>query len=148
MLTLARTCADPGDPVVRQRLADLYTRFQILRFLGYRVRTAAERGEMPGPESSVLKLVVSALYETGGSLVVDLEGPGGMLIGDDAPYSGKFQDLFMGQWAPRIGGGTDQIQRNIIGERILGLPREPEVDREVPFREVPASGVARIGARP
>ena len=139
VLTLARTCADPEDPVVRQRLADLYTRFQILRFLGYRVRTAAERGEMPGPESSVLKLVVSALYETGGSLVVDLEGPGGMLIGDDAPYSGKFQDLFMGQWAPRIGGGTDQVQRNIIGERVLGLPGDIRADKAVPFRDLPRS---------
>ncbi len=139
VLTLARTSADVTDPVTRQRLVDLYTRFELLRFLGYRVRTAAERGELPGPESSVLKLVVSALYETGGSLVVDLEGPGGMLVGDDAPYAGKFQDLFMGQWAPRIGGGTDQVQRNIIGERVLGLPGDVRADKSVPFRDLPRS---------
>ena len=139
VLTLARNCSDPSDPVVRQRLVDLYTRFELLRFLGYRVRTAAERGELPGPESSVLKLVVSALYETGGSLVVELQGPGGMLVGDDAPFTGKFQDLFMGQWAPRIGGGTDQIQRNIIGERVLGLPGDPRADKHVPFRDLPRS---------
>jgi len=139
VLTLARSCADTSDPVVRQRLADLYTRFQMLRFLGYRVRTAAERGEQPGPESSVMKLVVSALYETGGDLVVELEGPGGMLNGADAPFGGKFQDLFMGQWAPRIGGGTDQIQRNIIGERVLGLPGEVRADKHVPFRDLPRS---------
>ena len=137
VLTLARTMADVTDPTVRQELARLYTRFEMLRFLGYRVRTAAERGEMPGPESSVLKLVVSDLYETGGDLVVALQGPAGMLLGEDAPFAGKFQDLFMGQWAPRIGGGTDQIQRNIIGERVLGLPGEVRADKYVPFRELP-----------
>ena len=136
VLTLARTCSDVTDPVVRQRLVDLYTRFELLRFLGYRVRTAASRGEQPGPESSVLKLVVSALYETGGDLVVELQGPAGMVMGEDAPFRGKFQDLFMGQWAPRIGGGTDQIQRNIIGERVLGLPGEVRADKVVPFNEL------------
>jgi alkylation response protein AidB-like acyl-CoA dehydrogenase len=134
--SLARTLADVSDPVVRQQLADLHTRFQILRFLGYRVRTAASRGEQPGPESSVMKLAVSALYETGGDLVLSLQGPAGMLMGEDAPFGGRFQGLFMGQWAPRIGGGTDQIQRNIIGERVLGLPGELRSDKTVPFREL------------
>lgn len=134
--TLARSWAATDDPVVRQRLADLHTRFEILRFLGYRVRTAAARGEMPGPESSVMKLAVSALYETGGDLVVALQGAAGMLTHQDAPYGGRFQDLFMSQWAPRIGGGTDQIQRNIIGERVLGLPGEVRNDKDVPFREL------------
>ena len=134
--SLARAMGVDGDPVVRQRLADLHTRFELLRFLGYRVRTAASRGEQPGPESSVMKLAVSALYETGGDLVVELQGPGGMLVGDDAPYGGRFQGLFMGQWAPRIGGGTDQVQRNIISERVLGMPGEIRTDKSVPFREL------------
>ena len=134
---LARAHGDTTDPVVRQRLADLHTRFELLRYLGYRVRTAAARGEQPGPESSVMKLAVSALYETGGDLVVALQGPAGMLTHEDAPFGGRFQDLFMGQWAPRIGGGTDQIQRNIIGERVLGLPGEVRADKHVPFRDLP-----------
>ena len=100
------------------------------------MRTAAARGEMPGPESSVMKLAVSALYETGGDLVVELQGPAGMLVHGDAPYGGRFQDLFMSQWAPRIGGGTDQVQRNIIGERVLGLPGEVRTDKSVPFRDL------------
>ena len=133
---LARVHSDPSDPVLRQRLADLYIRFELLRYLGYRVRTAAARGEVPGPESSVMKLAVSALYETGGDLIVELQGPGGMLTHDDAPYGGRFQDLFMSQWAPRIGGGTDQVQRNIIGERVLGLPGEARDDKRLPFREL------------
>ena len=134
--SLARAMGVDDDPVVRQRLADLHTRFELLRFLGYRVRTAASRGEQPGPESSVMKLAVSALYETGGDLVIELQGPAGMLMGDDAPYRGRFQGLFMGQWAPRIGGGTDQVQRNIISERVLGLPGEIRTDKTVPFREL------------
>jgi alkylation response protein AidB-like acyl-CoA dehydrogenase len=136
VLSLARSLADTGAPVVRQRLAELHVRFQILRYLGYRVRTAASRGEQPGPESSVMKLAVSALYETGGDLVLALQGPAGMLVDDDAPFGGHFQGLFMGQCAPRIGGGTDQIQRNIIGERVLGLPGEVRNDKTVPFREL------------
>lgn len=136
VVALARSLADTSDPVVRQRLADLHTRFEVLRFLGYRIRTAASRGEQPGPESSVAKLAVSAMYETGGDLVIALQGAAGMLIGDDAPFGGRFQGLFMGQWAPRIGGGTDQVQRNIIGERVLGLPGEVRTDKDVPYREL------------
>ena len=137
VVALTRAMGQEQDPVVRQRLAELFTRFELLRFLGYRVRTAAARGEQPGPESSVMKLAVSTLYETGGDLVIELEGAAGMLNGEDAPYGGRFQDLFMGQWAPRIGGGTDQVQRNIIGERVLGLPGEIRTDKSVAFRDLP-----------
>ncbi|HTN99639.1 MAG TPA: acyl-CoA dehydrogenase family protein [Microthrixaceae bacterium] len=139
VLSLARSFGVEHDPMVRQALARLHTRFQILRFLGYRVRTDAERGKAVGPESSVLKLAVSALYETGGDLVIALEGAAGMLNASDAPFGGTFQDLFMGQWAPRLGGGTDQIQRNIIGERVLGLAGEPRLDKAMPFRDMPRS---------
>ena len=134
---LARECGRDTDPVIRQRLADLYTRDRILAFLGYRVRTDAAAGRMPGPESSVMKLAVSQRYETGGNLMLEIEGPSGALVGDDAPYGGRFQDMFMGQWAPRIGGGTDEVQRNIIGERVLGLPGDIRADKLVPFRDLP-----------
>ncbi len=139
LVDLARAMGRDRDPVVRQRLARLHTSERLLEFLGYRVRTAAARGVMPGPESSVMKLVVSDFYETGGDLMLDLEGAAGMLTRDDAPYGGRFQDLFMAQWAPRIGGGTDQVQRNIIGERVLGLPGEVRADKSVPFRDLPRS---------
>lgn len=139
LVQLARAMGRDRDPIIRQRLADMYTRDAILKYLGYRVRTAAAAGRMPGPESSVMKLAVSARYEVGGDLMLEIEGPAGGLVHDDAPYGGRFQDLFMSQWAPRIGGGTDQVQRNIIGERVLGLPGDIRADKDVPFRELPRS---------
>jgi alkylation response protein AidB-like acyl-CoA dehydrogenase len=86
-----------------------------------------------------MKLMVSALYEHGGNLIVELEGAAGTLAHADAPAGGRFQDFFMSQWAPRIGGGTDQVQRNIIGERVLGLPAEARTDRDVAFRDLKRS---------
>ena len=94
---------------------------------------------MPGGEASVMKLLVSELYERGGDLMVEILGAGGMLTHEDAPYGGRFTDLFMGQWAPRIGGGTDQVQRNVIGERVLGLPGDLRADKTLPFKDLPKS---------
>jgi hypothetical protein len=59
-----------------------------------------------------------------------------MLLDDDAPGGGWWQQHFLGQYGVRIGGGTDEVQHNIIGERVLGLPREPRLDKEAPWREV------------
>lgn len=137
VLMLARALERTDDPIIRQGLARLYTQFELTRFMGYRVRTALSRGEIPGPESSVLKLHISRLYEEGSDLYESIMGAAGTLWGDDAPFGGFFVGLFMAQWAPRIGGGTDEVQRNIVGERVLGLPREPRTDKDAPFSSVP-----------
>jgi alkylation response protein AidB-like acyl-CoA dehydrogenase len=139
VVQLAQECGRADDPVIRQRLVDLYEHFELLRFIGYRVKTALAKGEMPGGEASVMKLLVSELYERGGDLMVEVMGPAGMLVQEDAPYGGRFTDLFMSQWAPRIGGGTDQVQRNVIGERVLGLPGDLRADKTVPFKDLPKS---------
>ena len=91
---------------------------------------------MPGPEASVLKLAYSRHLAHTGDLVMALIGPHAMLYGDDAPDDARWQDQFLSQWASRIGGGTDQVQRNVIGERVLGLPRDPVRDKDVPWREL------------
>jgi alkylation response protein AidB-like acyl-CoA dehydrogenase len=91
----------------------------------------------PGPESSVLKLAASRKLQHLGDLVMSIEGAAGMLWHGDAYQNGFWQNQFLGQWASRIGGGTDQVQRNIIGENVLGLPSEPRVDKGIPFRDIP-----------
>ena len=128
------------DPQARQDLARQYTRQQLLAYLGYRVQTAVSQGRMPGPEASVMKLAYSLHAHEMGNLLTALEGPAATLSGDDAVRNSFAQDMFLGQWSWRIGGGTDQVQRNIIGERSLGLPREPRLDKTVPFNELPRSG--------
>ena len=139
ILELARSAGRTEDRVVRQELARCYTRLQLSRFLGYRVQTATSQGRMPGPESSVMKLGLSQHSAATGDLVLALSGASGVLDGADARQDGIWQKLFLGQWGIRIGGGTDQVQRNIIGERVLGLPPEPRADKGVPWREVPRS---------
>jgi alkylation response protein AidB-like acyl-CoA dehydrogenase len=135
VLDLARRSGRSADPLARQSLASLFVRTEILRFLGLRARTAASRGQAPGAESSVMKLAYSQHAALTGNLVLDLQGPSGALSGKSAADQGFWQQQFLGQWSVRIGGGTDQIQRNVIGERVLGLPPEARVDRGRPFSE-------------
>jgi alkylation response protein AidB-like acyl-CoA dehydrogenase len=139
LVRLARETSQADDPVVRQRLADLHVRSEVLRFLQYRVLTAISRGTRPGPEGSVLKLVFGDLGVRMADVGVALGGPAGAMLGSDAPADAYWQHLFLRQFSFRIGGGTEQVHRNMIGEAALGLPREPQVDKDVPFRELVAS---------
>jgi alkylation response protein AidB-like acyl-CoA dehydrogenase len=136
-LELARHFDRTRDPEIRQRLASAYTRFEILRLLGERARAAAKAGKPLGPESSVAKLAISQHVAENGDLALAIEGAAGMATGTDAFESGFWQQSFLGQWGIRIGGGTEQVQRNILGERVLGLPPEPRPDKTEPFRDVP-----------
>jgi alkylation response protein AidB-like acyl-CoA dehydrogenase len=136
---LARRFGRTEEPVLRQELARLHSREQIQRWLVYRVRTATAKGVPPGPEASILKLVNSHHVEHLGALVMSILGTTGTLWHDDAPEGGFWQDIFLFQWSSRIGGGTENIQRNILGERVLGLPREPDHLKGQPWRELPKS---------
>jgi alkylation response protein AidB-like acyl-CoA dehydrogenase len=137
LVGLARRFGVASDPVIRQELARHWSYLQTIRFMGYRVQTAASKGVAPGPESSVLKLASSRKLAHGGDLVEAIQGPAGMLHGDDAVAGGFWQNQFLNQWQSRIGGGTEQVQRNIVGENVLGLPSEPRVDKGVAFRDIP-----------
>jgi len=134
VLELARARGVTDDPHLRQELARLHTRTELQRWLVYRVRTAAAHGRPPGGEASVLKLLNNQQVAHIGDLVLRILGAGGMLWHDDAADGGFWQDAFLSQWSSRIGGGTEQVQRNIVAERALGLPREPEADRRQPWR--------------
>ena len=128
-----------SDPVLRQRLADAYIRFEIVKYLGQRAQAARRNGAAVGAEASVLKLAVSQNVALNGDLALALEGATAMLLHGDAPYGGFWQQQFLNQWGTRIGGGTEQVQRNVIGERVLGLTPEPRPDKRVPFRELVGS---------
>jgi alkylation response protein AidB-like acyl-CoA dehydrogenase len=137
IVSLARRCGAGADPVLRQALAQCYTRLQLIKWLGWRARSRRDRGL--GPEASVLKLAASRRQELDGDLVVALQGPAALLHGDDAVNGGYWQNMFLAQWSSRLGGGTEQVQRNVIGERVLGLPPDVRVDKEVAFRDLPTS---------
>jgi alkylation response protein AidB-like acyl-CoA dehydrogenase len=138
---LVATTGSGHDPLLRQEIAAAFIRFELLRYLGLRVQTAVSQGRPPGPESSVMKLAFSRRAAATADLCLALEGSAGMLGVPIAPDGGFWQQQFLSQWSSRIGGGTDQIQRNIIGERVLGLPRDPDPGRAAPC-EQPTGAVA------
>ena len=125
-----------GDPVVRQRLARTYTLSRLFDLTSARVRSALSRQSIPGPEVSILKLFAAQLWTVLAETGSDILGSAGTLVGEDAPEGGRWPAALLSSFAMHIGGGTDQIQRNIIGETVLGLPREPSTDKDVPFRDL------------
>jgi alkylation response protein AidB-like acyl-CoA dehydrogenase len=141
VVRLARQYGHSDDALVRQDLSALYIRLQLLKYLGWRIQTAISRNQQPGPESSVLKLGLSRHLSLTGDLVMSLQGPRATLLDYADPQSGPWGLQFLSQWASKLGGGTEQIQRNIIAERVLGMPRDTPVDKDIPFRE---SAVARV----
>ena len=108
----------------------------MIKYLGFRMRTAMSKGQTPGPEASVLKLAYSQHAARTGDLVMRMLGPAATLYGNDALDQARWQDYFLNQFNVRIGGGTDEVQKNSIAERSLGLPRDPMSDRDVPWKEL------------
>jgi alkylation response protein AidB-like acyl-CoA dehydrogenase len=124
---LVRSLGGVERPVQRQAVASTYISFELLRFLRLRVQTALSQGRAPGAEGSLLKLAFSRHAARLGDLGMDLLGPEGLVADDRRAEAGFWRERFLNQWATRIGGGTDEIQRNQIAEQTLGLPREPLV---------------------
>jgi alkylation response protein AidB-like acyl-CoA dehydrogenase len=125
LVELVRAAGKQDDPVVRQELARIHTRLQVITYMGLRVQTALSQGQAPGPESSVLKLAYSTYCAALADFALAVLGADATLFDYGAPGAHPWQGVLLTQWAVRIGGGTEQVQRNIIGERALGLPREP-----------------------
>jgi alkylation response protein AidB-like acyl-CoA dehydrogenase len=142
VVRLAREFGRSDDPLVRQDLAALYIRLQLLKYLGWRIQTAISRNQQPGPESSVLKLGLSRHLSLTGDLVMALQGPRANLLDYGDAQSGPWGLQFLSQWASKLGGGTEQIQRNIISERVLGMPRDTPVDKDIPFRQSASARIA------
>jgi alkylation response protein AidB-like acyl-CoA dehydrogenase len=117
------------DPLVRQDLAWAFTRVEIMRYQGLRLLSTLAAQREPGPGASVAKLFWSEYHKRLGETAIDVLGADGMLAGVDRGGDGyrlaRWQSTFIGSRAGTIFSGTSQIQRNIIGERVLGLPKEP-----------------------
>ncbi len=124
------------DAVIRQELMQLYMWAEGLRFTGYKSLTALSKGEIPGPEGSIGKLAVARLGTRAADVALAIMGGDGALHRGDAEDHGSWQLSLLGNPAMRIAGGSDEIQRNIIGERVLGLPGEPRLDKDIPFKDV------------
>jgi alkylation response protein AidB-like acyl-CoA dehydrogenase len=135
-LAAARAVGATGDPVVRQELAELYTRQRLLTFIAERVQAALRSGQVPGPEGSVAKLANSDLARRGPEVAARLLGAASVAWSPDQADGERWSRAVMSRFVLSVGGGTSEIQRNIMGERVLGLPPEPSVDRGVPFSEL------------
>ena len=125
------------DPVVRQEIVKLIALAWSAKWTAQRAAAARALGRPPGPEGSLGKLASSNIARAAARVHALIAGPSGMLAGSDSPLDGIIAEILLSVPAISIAGGTDEIQHNIIAERILGLPREPETDRDVPFRSVP-----------
>ena len=126
------------DPAFRDWLADYYVDSEGIRLISFRTLTSLSRGEAPGPESSAGKVLSANGTQDMTNRVLDLIDRYGLIDDPDlAPELGAFQHRFL--WAPglRLGGGSDEIMKNIIAERVLGLPGDVRVDKNVPFRDIP-----------
>jgi alkylation response protein AidB-like acyl-CoA dehydrogenase len=128
LIELVRAQGGVADPVLRQRVARLHIEGEILRLIRLRTVTAAVQGRAPGPEASVRKVLADEHGQHVFGLAKDLAGAAGMLadVGPLGTDAGPWHSGFLFAPALTIGGGTGEVQRNIIGERVLGLPHDPD----------------------
>jgi len=126
------------DSAVRQKLAEFYVKAKGLQYTSYRTLSALSRGGTPGPEGSIGKAVGAPLGHEMASFALDLQGSFSGVADPGAAFQeGLWQDLYLGIPGMRIAGGTDEILKNIIAERVLKLPPEIRVDKDKPFRDIP-----------
>jgi alkylation response protein AidB-like acyl-CoA dehydrogenase len=141
-----KRAVEERDPVTRDRIAQLWIESEVLRYTNQRAAAKARAGN-PGPEGSIAKLALANMNKSTYELCIDLLGADGIVgydytfkrpdeAGLEAPL-GSARKMFLRARANSIEGGTSEIMRNILGERILGLPGEPRVDRDLPWSQVP-----------
>ena len=140
LMELARdTELDDGPAIrnqqVRGKIADWYVQQQGLRLTRYRTLTALSKGQTPGPESSIIKIVAAPKMQDMGAFAMELMGQGGIMR-EEVPHAAGFQAQWIAGAGFRIAGGTDEILRNIVAERVLGLPSDIRVDKDVPFNKL------------
>lgn len=134
LVELAREHGRLDDPAIRKELADVLALRELNRLNNARAKASAGQGT----SSSIMslgKLAMSNILHSEARLKTEIIGAEALLAGRENPEADDINFLTLNAFFTSIGGGTDQVQRNIIGERVLGLPKEPEVDRDIPFRQ-------------
>ena len=134
MVELAQKFGVSGDPVIRQELARYVSQ---VRVNGWTMRrSGAAGGKLTGADGSIAKLTTARICQESRDLSYRIVGARGMLMGRISPLEGDLQMVNLASPGNRLGGGTDEIQLNVLGERALGLPREPSSDKDVPYRDL------------
>lgn len=142
VVSRAQETGKNNDPVVRQEIARLLTLHRAAQWTSRRARAAQQMGRPQGPEGSLGKLVGSHVARQAAHVHTLISDADAMLTGSDSPLEGVIAEILVSVPAASIAGGTDEIQRNIIAERVLGMPKEPLVGMDRPFKDVPKNTVS------
>ncbi len=137
LLERAQETGQINDPLTRQSIAKALTLERCSSWMLRRAKAAQALGRKPGAEGSLSKLAGSQVSRAAAIAHSQINGMDTMLSGEDAPKDGLISEILISTPAASIAGGTDEIQRNIISERVLGMPKEPRTDVDRPFRDVP-----------
>jgi alkylation response protein AidB-like acyl-CoA dehydrogenase len=132
---LCRHFGVENDPLVRQGLMDVYINFQVAKYTNQRAMDRIKKGELPGPEMSIAKLsLTNNLWRTA-NFVAEVLGP---RIQADTGEWGTYawSQLLLGIPGMKVAGGTDEVMKNIVGERVLGLPKDPGIDSKTAFKDL------------
>jgi alkylation response protein AidB-like acyl-CoA dehydrogenase len=146
VLELARREGATADPANREHLADLYAHERALELFNTRMRQETQAGNPPGARGSVAKLAGALQLRRAIEVVGELGGADVVAWDPDDELGAALAQGINSTPASNIAGGTNEVQHNIIGERILGLPKEPQVDRDIPFRELKVGTQRKVGA--
>ena len=140
-IAMAKAFGVTDDPLVRQRLADLVVRSRVAQYTNQRALDKIRAGQTPGPELSIAKLAGTQQSVRLAEFVAGVLGP--KLIADTGEWGTyAWNQLVLGTPGMRIAGGSDEVMRNIVGERVLGLPKDPGIDTTTPFRDL------KVGTQP
>ena len=124
---LARYLGQQDNPLVRQQLADSYVRLQVARYTNQRAMAKIRAGQLPGPEMSIAKLSMTQNFQRLTDMLSGMLGP--RITADTGEWGTyAWSELVLGLPGMRVAGGTDEVMRNIVGERVLGLPKEPRAN--------------------